>query len=138
MAKGYKQDNKSLERRYKSFLENYLTNGFNATEAYKEVYKCDDTTAQVNGNRLLRNAKISKLLDELDANLLCSNGRIVMRLDREAENAEKSSDRVRANEILAKIKGLFNDSQINVGIAINNSEKMKDEILSKYRQVNDL
>lgn len=50
--------------KHKLFAMYYLQR-FNATWAYMQVYDVDANTAAVNGSRLLRNAKIASLIDQL-------------------------------------------------------------------------
>ncbi|KAE9633727.1 terminase small subunit [Defluviitalea raffinosedens] len=54
-----------LTPKQKLFVDEYLVD-LNATRAYKEVYKNvkNDETAAVNGNRLLRNAKVKEYLEK--------------------------------------------------------------------------
>lgn len=55
----------ALTNKQKLFADEYLID-LNATRAYKSVYKNvkNDDTAAVNGNRLLRNAKVKNYIDE--------------------------------------------------------------------------
>ena len=58
-----------LTKKQELFCLEYLKD-FNATRAYKEVYWAKQTTAEVNGAKLLRNAKVSAYLrDKADEKL---------------------------------------------------------------------
>jgi phage terminase small subunit len=47
------------------FCEYYLSNGLNATQAYKDAYKMiDDNKASVSGSRLLRNVNVMEYLSK--------------------------------------------------------------------------
>lgn len=49
----------------RTFVETYLANGFNATQAYREAYPgVTYTTAMVNGCRMLRNAKVAPVIED--------------------------------------------------------------------------
>ena len=54
----------SLSAKHKAFCDEYLSNGLNATQAYKSVYKTTDKVAEASGSRLLRNDKIMDYLQE--------------------------------------------------------------------------
>jgi len=54
----------SLSAKHKAFCDEYLSNGLNATQAYKSVYKVSDTVAGPSGDRLLKNAKIKDYIQE--------------------------------------------------------------------------
>ena len=53
-----------LTDKQKAFVIEYVRL-FNATQAYINVYGVDYTTAMVNGSRMLRNAKVQSLIQEL-------------------------------------------------------------------------
>lgn len=59
-------ENDELTDKQRLFCLYYLKY-FNATKAYQKAYGCSYSTAMVNGNRLLRNAKVSAELDRLKA-----------------------------------------------------------------------
>lgn len=53
-----------LTEKQKAFCEYYIES-LNATESYKRAYKCKkQSTAEVNGSRLLSNAKVKTYIDE--------------------------------------------------------------------------
>lgn len=55
-----------LNNKQKSFCQEYLKLGMNATQAYINVYKCkSDKVAGVNSSRLLGNANIQEYIKEL-------------------------------------------------------------------------
>ncbi|QPI46238.1 terminase small subunit [Weissella paramesenteroides] len=56
--------NSDLTDKQKAFVIEYVRL-FNATQAYINVYGVDYTTAMVNGSRMLRNAKVQSLIQEL-------------------------------------------------------------------------
>jgi len=56
-----------LTEKQRLFAIKYIELDFNATQAYVKVYKVSERTAEVNGHKLLRNAKIREYIDkELD------------------------------------------------------------------------
>ena len=54
----------NLSAKHKLFCDEYLSNGMNATQAYKSVYKTNDKVAGASGGRLLENVKIKEYLQE--------------------------------------------------------------------------
>lgn len=58
------------ERRYKAFVEAYISNGRNAKQAYLTISpKVTESTAEVEGARYLRKPKISEKIDLLESQL---------------------------------------------------------------------
>lgn len=54
-----------LERyKHERFVDEYLENGNNATQAYKTVYKCDYDSAHASGSRLLAKVSIQRMIVE--------------------------------------------------------------------------
>ena len=47
------------------FCRKYVEYGGNGTQAYKEVYECDDDAARTNASRLLTNDNVKAYIDEL-------------------------------------------------------------------------
>jgi phage terminase small subunit len=54
----------NLSAKHKAFCDEYLSNGLNATQAYKSVYKTNDKVAGASGPRLLENVRIKDYLQE--------------------------------------------------------------------------
>jgi phage terminase small subunit len=54
----------SLSAKHKSFCDEYLSNGLNATQAYKSIYKVSDKVAGASGPRLLDNVRIKEYLQQ--------------------------------------------------------------------------
>lgn len=61
----YTKVNKLTDKQ-KRFCEEYVLNGFNATNAYKVAYETTQKLANVNGPALLKNPKIIKEIDSLE------------------------------------------------------------------------
>jgi len=47
----------NLSAKHKAFCDEYLSNGLNATQAYKSVYKTNDKVSEASASRLLLNVK---------------------------------------------------------------------------------
>lgn len=60
-----------LTNSQRTFCEEYVNNGKNGTQAYLSAYNSckKETTAMVNASRLLRNAKVSEYIQELQDKL---------------------------------------------------------------------
>jgi phage terminase small subunit len=54
----------NLSAKHKAFCDEYLSNGLNATQAYKSTYKTNDKVAEASGSRLLLNVKVKEYLQE--------------------------------------------------------------------------
>jgi phage terminase small subunit len=54
----------SLSAKHKSFCDEYLSNGLNATQAYKTIYKVSDKVAGSSGPRLMENGRIKEYLQQ--------------------------------------------------------------------------
>lgn len=130
-----------LTVREQRFADEYISNGRNATQAYKTIQpNAKDTTCASNGARMLRNAKVSKyiegktrerlnasnltaqdVIDELIAIGFAKPQKGVSKqydrlnnevvLDMEYENTAKHEDRLKALELLGKNLALFTDKQ---------------------------
>ena len=56
---------KKLNRRHKLFAKYYLTNGFNATQAYLRSFKCENSTAQTNSAELMKDEKVKAYISDI-------------------------------------------------------------------------
>jgi phage terminase small subunit len=54
----------SLSIKHKAFCDEYLSNGMNATQAYKSVYKTNDKVSEASSSRLLLNVKIKSYIQQ--------------------------------------------------------------------------
>lgn len=54
-----------LNIKQEEFCRKYVELGGNGTQAYKEVYECEEETAKANASRLLTNANVKAYIDEL-------------------------------------------------------------------------
>jgi phage terminase small subunit len=54
----------NLSAKHKAFCDEYLSNGMNALQAYKSVYKVADKVAGASGVRLLDNVNVKEYLQE--------------------------------------------------------------------------
>jgi len=54
----------SLSAKHKAFCDEYLSNGLNATQAYKSVYKTNDKVSEASASRLLLNVKIKEYIQQ--------------------------------------------------------------------------
>lgn len=103
------------EIRNKAFIDNYITNGHNSKEAYKSVYKCKDNTAMVNGSR-----KLHRLIDtKVFAVEHINREEVEQKVWAEAETAVKAGDRLRALELMSKLKGLLVEKSITATVDLS-------------------
>ena len=54
----------SLSAKHKAFCDQYLSNGLNATQAYKSVYKTNDKVSEAAASRLLSNVKVKEYIQQ--------------------------------------------------------------------------
>lgn len=128
-----------LNERHKLFVEEYLSNGLNGTQAYMKVYGTKENTANVNSSKLLSNANIkaaienaqkvtceklnitkeSLLLDLIKIKDLCVDDK------RYVHNA------IKAVETMSKMLGYFAPTETNTTLSTNfklaDLIKFKDE-----------
>ncbi len=108
---------KTLTKNQKIFVNEYLI-ARNGTRAYLHAYPHvkNENVAAVNANRLLRNAKIEAVIDnalekqqkrtEITADQVLTN---IKRVGEKAEEIEKYSEALKAQELLGKHLKLFVD-----------------------------
>ena len=54
----------NLSVKHKAFCDQYLSNGLNATQAYKSVYKTNDKVSEASASRLLLNVKVKEYIQK--------------------------------------------------------------------------
>jgi phage terminase small subunit len=54
----------NLSAKHKAFCDQYLSNGFNALQAYKSVYKTNDKVSEASASRLLLNVKVKEYIQQ--------------------------------------------------------------------------
>ena len=123
----------ALNEKQRRFCDEFLANGGNATQAYKKVYPGakNDNVAAVNANRLLRNAKVQKYLDEHSTAMEDHNSKIATAEElqerltafvrEEAKETVVSSsgmkveipigikDQLKAIDMMLRLKGMYRD-----------------------------
>lgn len=98
-----------------------LTYPGNAVKAYQAVYpKAGESTARANVSDLLKKdtaqAWISEFLSCIPASERVNANDIYEGFLKEAKTADRASDRLRAWELLAKLKGMLRETEINTTI----------------------
>ena len=105
----------ALTKKMKSFCEEYVTNGGNATRAYLTVYDCEYTTANGQGYKLLRKPEVKEYITALQKEAFdaaCINAeRVALRLAEIAFADKKDEDytvsfQLKALDLLQKQLGL--------------------------------
>jgi phage terminase small subunit len=59
-----RKEKMSLSAKHKAFCDQYLSNGLNATQAYKSVYKTNDKVSEAAASRLLSNVKVKEYIQQ--------------------------------------------------------------------------
>lgn len=124
---------KPLNKKQILFCEEYIKT-LNATKSYLTVYGCTQKTAEVNGCRLLSNARIQNYIEERYKNVekskIADANEVLEYFTRVMRGEEKDTlgfdaslkDRNKAGELLAKRYKLFEDKK--------EKEKEKEEQLT--------
>lgn len=127
---------KTMYLRYSRFIKEYISNGFNGTQAYLSTYKgCkDENCAKAEAPRLLAITSVH--------NILCDQLKLIgVRLDPDwikaeilklAVNGKQESTRCRMLELAGKIEGLLKDNTTQ-NVAIFNDIDT-DSIVNKRMQ----
>lgn len=120
-----------LTQKQRAFCEEYVVNGYNATQAYLTAYGCEYKTANVEGPRLAKKPHIRAYVNQLQKEAFdaaCINAeRIAMKL---AEIAFASGDdeyygansQLKALDLLQKQLGIQHqkiEAEINTDVVIN-------------------
>ena len=121
----------NLSAKHKAFCDEYLSNGMNATQAYKSVYKTNDKVAGASGGRLLENAKIREYIQEQQettANRLnITKERLLLDLEdiKNRNMGVRDSISIKAMEVMNKMSGF--DAPIKQDITISEQPLLDDE-----------
>ena len=103
-----------ITEKMKGFCRAYVANGGDATHAYLTAYNGkSETAAQIEGCKLLRDNRIQKYIDTLNAPFV-EQARSERQKKREwlwnmIQTADKNSDRIAAMNILNKMDGEYNN-----------------------------
>lgn len=129
-----------LNHRQKSFVDEYLSNGMNARQAYLTVYQPDSEmeVVDVNASKLLSNSKVKEYLGvrmgELSQKTSKTREDIVKDLEKVTnkflEDGKLTPNALKAIELLAKMNGWFTPQQHEVkhmGININYTKPISDD-----------
>lgn len=120
----------NITQRQKKFAEAYSKSG-NGTEAYKSAYpNVKETTARINASKLLANTNIKQYLEELNheskTNKIAEIQEIKELWTTTMRNEEeKTRDRLKASELLAKTAGAFIE---NVNLKVTEPVQIIDDI----------
>jgi|TARA_R100000306_G_C4341821_1_gene125626 hypothetical protein len=123
----------------------FIANGDKQTDAYLKAYntkKLSRKGASTEASKLMRQGKIKDHVEKLKADMAVSKSALMNR-DREwilhevtqviKDDEARHSDRLRALEILAKIRGLYEDSSEDV-VEHRSSEDIKKELKQKLSE----
>jgi hypothetical protein len=119
-----------LNTRQFAFCRNYVANGGNASEAYRDAgYAVKN--ADVAASRLLVNvgvqAQIAEMRSDIEIAATVDRAYVVKKLRDFAENGEKENNRLRATELLGKTLRMF----VDVNVASDGNADIPEE-LKKY------
>lgn len=117
---GNAEDNKRMTPKMKAFASN-IVQGMSPKEAYRRAYDCENSseaTIQANANRLLKDARITLLLDsffeDLKENVITDNvsarRHIMKELFKHANDKNAQlSNRLKSLELMGRAIGMFTD-----------------------------
>lgn len=105
-----------VTNKQEAFCEEFLKNGQNATQAYMTIYNTTESTAKASASRLLTDVNIQKYIDERKKEIkkdnIASVEEVCQFLTETIKNAdERTSDRLKASELLGKYHGMFTEKQ---------------------------
>lgn len=121
--------------RYRAFAKAYIDNGFNATDAYAQSYKCANReSARRSASRLLTNVRvIACICEELrNVDLKVDKKFIQTRLLDLVFNAKRDSDKLGALKLLAQLEALLKDTAAqNIAVFSDLDKKRLEEVARK-------
>lgn len=105
----------------KQFCDIYLSNNFNATDAYRQLHpKASERTCIVNGGKKLTNTDIKVYIQsrqmELSKRQLLSREQLIHILEDIALNGSRDSDKVKAIETINKMCGYNAPTETNINM----------------------
>lgn len=103
---------RELTEKQEKFVAEFLSNGRNATAAYRAAYDCQnkkDTTIAPNASRLLRHPKVSATIDKADAKVGSPIDKVVKSRQEIAEKHEVTLDSLTEMTKAAYAKALADD-----------------------------
>lgn len=121
---------RQADQRHRRFVNALIKHNFVAKHAYQEVYPdADDLSAESASARLMGEAHIQQMLkermDELEIKELVTIEKVLLRLNREAEELNsRPADRIRANELLGKYLRMFGDEGNNVQVNVIGKDEL--------------
>lgn len=123
-----------LNNKQLAFVEEYLANGMNGTQAYLKAYPTASyKTSEANSARLLTNAKIQKVIQakQLETSLrndYCKDESVSILASIARNDINRNSDRIKAVSELNKLLGYNEPDRIeSTNKIIWNEELLKDE-----------
>ncbi len=111
-----------LNNKHNAFIEEYLVNGFNATEAYQVAYpKVSYDTAKTNGNKLLTKTDIKEIVEakkkELANTCNITKAEIAnVMLSIMNDPSTKATDRISAGNTLNKMFGYLAPTEQSISL----------------------
>jgi phage terminase small subunit len=121
----------SLSAKHKAFCDEYLSNGLNATQAYKSVYKTTDKVSGPSGDRLLKNVKIESYIREQQEStsqrLNITKERLLLDLEdiKNRNMGVRDSLSIKAIEVMNKMSGF--DAPTRQEITIQEQPLLPDD-----------
>ena len=130
----------SLTNKEKAFCEEYIANGYNATQAYLTAYNCAYSTAHAQGWRMLRKPELKQYITDLQKQAFeaaCINAeRVALKLADIAfadkhDDVYNASSQLKVLDLLQKQLGLQHqkieaDISTEINITIEDQESGKD------------
>ena len=140
----------ALTLKQETFCKEYISNGGNATQAYKKAYDCSkmkDKTINENASRLLKDSKVATRLKELQEPLQKKFEYTMEQSFKKFEEIQKLAltnekpdltNAIKCEENKAKLMGLFTELEtklkIRGNLAINDLSKVDTATLLKMAE----
>lgn len=131
---------KQMRINHKKFVKKYLETG-NASEAIRQVYPKNENP-EVAGSMLLAKPSIQEAIQEAFEKHDRGIDKDIGALIEVADNKEakvSGADKIRANELLLKLRGAFNQPNLNLNFSISGkidgmTEEQAEEMLEKIKR----
>ncbi|KYK26428.1 hypothetical protein AYK26_07480 [Euryarchaeota archaeon SM23-78] len=129
---------KTIEDKYRLFIKEYISNGFNGSQAYAKIYNIKASKGtDASASRLLTNVRVIKIyceeLAKLDLDI--NQQYILSKILQLLETTSKDSVKKGLLELLAKIKNMIKPDTQQTTVVFQ--DQMKERVANRLSQLQD-
>jgi len=129
---------KTIEDKYRLFIKEYISNGFNGSRAYAKIYNIKASKGtDASASRLLTNVRVIKIyceeLAKLDLDI--NQQYILSKILQLLETTSKDSVKKGLLELLAKIKNMIKPDTQQTTVVFQ--DQMKERVANRLSQLQD-